>query len=874
MGPVPFYPAPMRSFSLGVLALAVAATGCPPSPDSQDSLSRGQSRLLPVFEEASQSSGVPVDLLLAVAHVETRFSQRDGTPSRMNGYGMLHLRDGSTLQLGAAAAGVSEDAVKTDARANILAGAAGLAALARARGEGGPDLAGWSGTLEEWSGQARQAARYSAAVLAILRTGASGVDDEGATIVLPPHPELDLGPELGTLEQALKPDYPDAIWIGDNCNSSSRNGTAIDLVIVHTCQGGFTGCVNWSCNPVNTNVSTHYVVSSGGEVDQIVEEYLKAWHASCVNSRSIGIEHEGFVEDPARWYTEQMYCASAKLIRNLCDRHGIPCDRSHVIGHVEANQLYCSPGHTDPGSGWDWGKLMNYIANGCGGPVEQPGGPATGPAVGALTVLGPASFYVPVGPARLFDTRDAASRAKLDPGASFDSAGRLMGQTSATFSSWTAAGVPAGSRAVLLNAVLVDSTAAGFMSVYPAGSSVPGTSNVNHPGGAAALANAAVSPLGTGGGVSFFVNASSHVIADLSGRFAEEGLGLRPLTAVRVLDTRDTEIPVAAATPTRIDVSAHAAAAGAASVVLGIISPAGPGFALAAPCSSIGSVGVSSVNFGAGELRANLATTTLESGAFCVQSNVQTHLTVDLVGAWEADATLALVPVQPLRLLDTRDATGGWLGRTNAGQEVQVSVGSVAGMPASATAAMLNFTVTSVDGPGYLTAYPCGSARPFISQLTYNAGATVGALTPVSLGAGGKVCVVTSGRAHLIADLQGVFEPKARPIPPDAGAPGPDAATPPGPDAARPPGPDAGRKDAATVADEDASSPEADAGSVSKADAAAPSTADGGTLSARDAGGSAPPAGGCGCQSSAGGLASVLAGLSLPLLSRRRLRRP
>ena len=42
---------------------------------------------------------------------------------------------------------------------------------------------------------------------------------------------------------------------------------------------------------------------------------------------SIGIEHEGFVDNPA-WFTDAMYRSSAALTRYLCDKYGIPKDRS------------------------------------------------------------------------------------------------------------------------------------------------------------------------------------------------------------------------------------------------------------------------------------------------------------------------------------------------------------------------------------------------------------------------------------------------------------------------------------------------------------------------------------------------------------------
>jgi hypothetical protein len=61
-----------------------------------------------------------------------------------------------------------------------------------------------------------------------------------------------------------------------------------------------------------------------------------------------------------------MYRASAALTRDVCDRYGIPKDRSHVIAHAEVPGCSSSGGggagcHTDPGSGWDWNYYMSLV---------------------------------------------------------------------------------------------------------------------------------------------------------------------------------------------------------------------------------------------------------------------------------------------------------------------------------------------------------------------------------------------------------------------------------------------------------------------------------------------------------------------------------
>ena len=52
-----------------------------------------------------------------------------------------------------------------------------------------------------------------------------------------------------------------------------------------------------------------------------------------------------------------MLASSAKVVAILAKKYGIPCDRAHIIGHVEV------PGatHTDPGEEWPWGEYMALV---------------------------------------------------------------------------------------------------------------------------------------------------------------------------------------------------------------------------------------------------------------------------------------------------------------------------------------------------------------------------------------------------------------------------------------------------------------------------------------------------------------------------------
>ncbi len=182
---------------------------------------------------------------------------------------------------------------------------------------------------------------------------------KGAALAAVPYGLLP-GPQAGAQVQA--PDQPTAEWQRAN----PANFTAarrpleyrVDLVVVHVTQTDWSGTLAVFRNP-GKKVSAHYVVrSADGHVAQCVRESDIAWHAGNwdYNTRSIGIEHEGWVDRPA-WFTDALYERSAALTAAICARHDIPRDRRHIIGHHEV------PGtdHTDPGPHWDWARYIALV---------------------------------------------------------------------------------------------------------------------------------------------------------------------------------------------------------------------------------------------------------------------------------------------------------------------------------------------------------------------------------------------------------------------------------------------------------------------------------------------------------------------------------
>ncbi len=180
------------------------------------------------------------------------------------------------------------------------------------------------------------------------------------------------------VQKTMSPDYPPAIWDPTTCNYSSRSGTAISAVTLHTIQGSYAGCISWFKN-CSANVSAHYVLrSSDGQVTQMVLEADKAWHVGTHNPYTIGLEHEGYINDPS-WYTDAMYQSSADLVRDICNSgYGInplrtyfgpgcsgsssSCQLGNCI-RIKGHHHYSNQTHTDPGPNWNWSKYYKLINN-------------------------------------------------------------------------------------------------------------------------------------------------------------------------------------------------------------------------------------------------------------------------------------------------------------------------------------------------------------------------------------------------------------------------------------------------------------------------------------------------------------------------------
>lgn len=143
----------------------------------------------------------------------------------------------------------------------------------------------------------------------------------------------------------------------------------IDLIIIHTMEGGFAPTGVWF-KTRDAKVSAHFGISVDGEIARYVLEHDTAFHAGHpdYNSRSFGIELEGHSYDPDA-FTPKMMASLIELVDGLSADWNIPRDRQHIIGHCEVpdprgHGFGGAHHHTDPGKFFPWEKLMDSLARG------------------------------------------------------------------------------------------------------------------------------------------------------------------------------------------------------------------------------------------------------------------------------------------------------------------------------------------------------------------------------------------------------------------------------------------------------------------------------------------------------------------------------
>lgn len=384
------------------------------------------------FDLAARTSGVPVEVLLGVSYLLTRWDDHGSSPSTSGGFGPMHLTvppnagDGDTDPLGrgddqdealpsrpdvavpdeerletlaraAELTGLDVERLRTESAANICGGAALLAAYQETVG-GADDFDDWSAAIARYAGEDHDAAlHFAEQVMALIRDGERRTTNDGEVVRLQRRPGASvdvaaidaLGLESNASAQTQCPDELACWWVpapyvqygttdtefGNHNLANRPDSPAITSIVIHDTETTFAHALQLVRDP--TYVSWEYTIrSTDGLIAQHVDADDIAWHAGnwYVNSHSIGVEHEGFAAHGATWYTEIMYRNSAELVGWIADNYDIPLDRAHIRGHdnVPAPWPSLIPSmHWDPGPFWDWEHYFDLL----GAPIGESAGP-------------------------------------------------------------------------------------------------------------------------------------------------------------------------------------------------------------------------------------------------------------------------------------------------------------------------------------------------------------------------------------------------------------------------------------------------------------------------------------------------------------------
>ncbi len=353
----------------------------------------------------------------------------------------------------------------------------------------------------------------------------------------------------------------------------------------------------------------------------------------------------------------------------------------------------------------------------------------------------------------------------------------------------TSGGVPStGATAVVLNVTAAGASTTGFFTIYPSGTQEPLSSNLNFQAGEV-VPNLVEVALGQSGQVSIYTSVTSaNVIVDVEGYVgpAASGAGLyNPLAPARICDTRAGNPSQLSGTEAQCNADGPLGPGGTMTIQVAGAGgvPAGKAEGVVLNVTVSGTTAssyltvwpqganrptASNLNWTKGVTAPNRVSVPVgPTGEVSIYNNSgQANVIVD-VGGWytlpggTGSALTQFSGITPARILDTRQGSGEpYEGQTiPPGGSLTVQVQGVGGVPAGATAVVLNVTVTHTVAASYLTMWPAGQKRPTASDLNWSPGETVPNLVIVMLGAGGDVSIFNNaGSTDVIADVVGWYQ--------------------------------------------------------------------------------------------------------------------
>lgn len=342
------------------------------------------------------------------------------------------------------------------------------------------------------------------------------------------------------------------------------------------------------------------------------------------------------------------------------------------------------------------------------------------------TSTGGVSEMVPIGPERVLDTRT-------------DPPGRLSaGQTIEVDVSDV---VPSDATAVAAYVTAAGVAGPGHLGANACTAGIESSSFTNYSTGDRGAVT--ITPLTDDKTFCVYSHAAADVIVDVQAAFVDDGLRFTPLPELeRLIDTRDTtanrrlELPVPD---------------GAEAVTVNITAVMGsaPGHVTAHPCLDP-IPNTATLNYLPGEVIASSAYIPVsDEGTICLDSFSLVDLVVDLTGTFSESGRLAFQPATPTRMLDTREATGGWYPIHGLEQTLEVTVA-----PMGAQAVTGTITLVAPMRNSHLQAWSCGD-RPTNSNVNALQGRTLANFVTTGTTSDGTLCLFAINAGQTVFDTTG-----------------------------------------------------------------------------------------------------------------------
>ena len=371
-----------------------------------------------------------------------------------------------------------------------------------------------------------------------------------------------------------------------------------------------------------------------------------------------------------------------------------------------------------------------------------------------------AATYTAMDPVRVMDSRFGTGGIS----------GKFVNGTPRSFQVANTNGIPPNAVAITGNLTVTTQSKSGFLFIGPTATSTPTSSTLNFPVGDTRANAVTVGLSGTGQLAVVYkssaAGATTNAFLDVTGYFTQDNTHKKytALAPVRVMDSRfgtgGISTKFVNGTPKTFLVGGTNGIPGTATAITGNLTVTGQsksGFVFLGPTAT-GSPTSSTLNFPVGDTRANAVTVALDGtghlSAVYKSSTpgAKTNLFLDVTGYFDSTGN-RYIPLSPVRVMDSRDGTGGISGKFVNGTPRNFDVAETgATVPGTAVAITGNLTVTTQSKSGFVFLGPTAAPNPSSSTLNFPVGDTRANAVTVGLnGTGGLGAVYRSstlGRHH------------------------------------------------------------------------------------------------------------------------------